>query len=362
MKSCLRCWCEVNFSALNHNLKMIRQYIGAKTRIMGLVKANGYGHGMIPLAKFLEKSDCQELGCAHVHEGKVLREAGIQLPILLLSGFLEEELPEIIKNKLTLTLSSLEELRMVEKAAQQLRLRALAQVKIDTGMGRLGAPPMEARRLIQKVLESKNMELRGIFTHYACADCDGKFTQNQWKIFKQYRPRSFRFHSCNSAAIFALPQAHEHCVRPGLALYGLAPLPRLQKLLRPILSWKSKVTFIKTVPKNTPLSYGATYRTPRRMNIATVAAGYGDGIFCALSNRGYVLIRGRRCKILGRVTMDQILVDVSHLRRVRRGDEVILLGKQGKKTLLASDMARWAKTIPYEILTSITERVPRLYC
>lgn len=328
---------------------------------MGLVKANAYGHGLVPVAKFLCKAGCQELGCAHVGEARLLRKAGICAPILLLSSFLESELDEILKLGLVITLSSREEKEMVERAAKRLKHRAMVQVKMDTGMGRLGMAPQDIKPFVYDVLHNPRFELRGIFTHYACADCDQNFTRKQWRLFEEARPQGYRHHSCNSAAALALPEAHGNCVRPGLCVYGISPIAKFQKLFRPALTWKSRVVFVKEVSKGSTLSYGATYRASKAMRVATVAVGYGDGLFRLLSNRGKVLIQGKRCKILGCVTMDQILVDVTKIKNVRKGNEVVLLGEQGKEKILTSEMARWAETISYEIWTHITERVPRIY-
>ncbi|MFH1067743.1 MAG: alanine racemase [bacterium] len=360
-KNRLRCWCEISLAALKHNLRAIRRKIGPRPAIMGLVKANAYGHGLIPIARFLAQNDCQELGCAHVGEAQALRKAGVRLPILLLSGFLEEELPEAILQNLMITVSSLEECRMVERAARSLKRRSMVQIKINTGMGRLGADCRHAAQLMKAVQTSQWLDWKGVFTHHACADSDKDLTLRQWRAFESARARGVRHHSCNSAAVFILPQAHGDGVRPGLAFYGVSPIPKFQKLLRPALSWKARITFVRDTPKGATLSYGATYRTPRRMDIATVAVGYGDGLFRSLSNKGEVLVSGQRCRILGRVTMDQILVDVSRVKNAKKGTEVVLLGKQGNQSILASEMAKGADTIPYEIWTSITERVPRFY-
>lgn len=357
-----RSWCEIDASALRHNLRALRAWAG-NAELMPLVKADAYGHGMLPLAHWLEGAGCSWIGCASVHEGRTLRAAGIRSRILLLSGFLPQELDDIHHHQLTLTLSSLEEARQAAATTRR-RGRPLAvQVKIDTGMGRLGAPLADAPALLRYVWKSPHLTLTGVYSHYACADCDPAFTRSQWKKFQSIpTPPGIPRHICNSAGMFALPASCGDMVRPGLALYGVCPLPRHQHLLRPVMTWKSRVVAVREMPHGTPLSYGATYRTPRAMKIAVVAVGYGDGLFRSLSNRGLVICRGRRRRILGRVTMDQILIDASSAPNPRKGDEVVLLGTQGRETLTPQMMARQANTIPYEIWCHITDRVKKVHC
>jgi alanine racemase len=328
---------------------------------MGLVKADAYGHGQIPVARFLQQHGCTELGCAHVNEGLALRRAGIRLPILLLSGFLSGELPAILRHRLTLTLSSLDDLRAVERAARRARTRALVQVKIDTGMGRLGVLPPDAAPLLQAVRQSPHVQWTGTYTHFACADSDPRMTRHQWTLFCSLLPPGLVGHACNSAGMLAFPSAHGTCVRPGIALYGISPVPRFQQQLRPVLSWKARITCLKTLPAGSTVSYGATFRAPRRTTIAVVSVGYGDGLFRSLSNRGSVLVGGRHCPILGRVTMDQIMIDVTGRPNVRKGTVVTLIGRQAGQQILASDMAAQAGTIAYEVWCHITDRVPRVY-
>jgi len=356
-----RCWCEVDLQAVTRNLREIRRRIGPGPKIMGLVKADAYGHGMIPLARHFEKNDCQMLGCAHLQEGIALRRAGIRLPILLLSAPLTSEIEGIFKNHLSATVSSLTEARLWAKLAVQYKRRVSLHLKINTGMNRLGVAPSEFKALLAFLQKQPGLQLDGVYSHYASADSDAAFTQRQYQLFTSLAPSGVPRHLSNTAALLNFPALTGDIVRPGIALYGLSPVPSQQAHFHPALSWKSRVTFVKKIGAGERLSYGGTYRCHKPLRIATVAVGYGDGLFRTLSNKGEVLIGGRRCRILGRVTMDQILVDVSRVTGVRNGSEVVLLGRQGREKILATEMARLAGTISYEILCHITDRVPRLY-
>ncbi|MDD5262974.1 MAG: alanine racemase [Methylacidiphilales bacterium] len=357
----LRCWCEVNLSAIGHNLKVLRKKIGPGPKIMCLVKADAYGHGLVPTARYFETSDCQMLGCAHLQEGATLRKAGIRLPILLLSAPLTAEIHDILKNNLMLAVSSLDEAGRIAQTAEKLRCIARVHLKLNTGMNRLGAEPVEFCKLLDYARRHPRLRVEGVFSHYAGADSDREFTLRQWKLFERHTPEDISRHICNSAGILNFPKSACHIVRPGIAVYGLSPVPGKQDWFKPALEWKSRVTFVKRISKGTPVSYGSTFRSLRAMRVATVAVGYGDGLFRSLSNKGSVLVQGRRCRILGRVTMDQIVVDVTGLRRVRNGTEAVLLGRQKKDSIIATEMAEWAGTISYEILTHVTDRVPKLY-
>jgi alanine racemase len=357
-----RSWCEISSAALRHNLRALKAWAGAAD-LMPLVKADAYGHGMLPLAHWFEDAGCPWIGCASVHEGRALRAAGIRTRILLLSGFLPQELDDIHRLHLTLTLSSLAEARQAAATARRRGRPLEVQVKIDTGMGRLGTAPAEAPALLRLAWTSPHLTLTGVYSHYACADSDPAFTRRQSRLFDSIpTPPGIPRQICNSAGMFPLPARCGDLVRPGLALYGVCPLPRHQHLLRPVMTWKSRVVAVRHHPRGTPLSYGATYRTPRAMAVAVVAVGYGDGLFRSLSNQGAVLCRGRRRRILGRVTMDQILIEASAPPLPRKGDEVVLLGTQGGETLTPVHMARQAGTIPYEIWCHITDRVKKVHC
>jgi alanine racemase len=357
-----RSWCEIRLGALRKNLKFVRKLVGPEVAVMPMVKADAYGHGMMPVARVFEEEGADMIGCANALEGKSLREAGIKTPLLLLSGVVDDELKTILENDLTLTVSSLQEVDQVARAAERLGLSADVHIKVDTGMGRLGCAVEEAQPLMKKVMRASRLHLKGFYSHYACADEDAAFTRKQWKVFSGIAsPEGVQRHICNSAGLLSLKSSYADMVRPGLVLFGASPLKRFQDSLQPALSWYARVVRVREVPKGTTISYGATFTASRRMKVATLSVGYGDGYFRALSNRGKVLIQGKLCRVLGRVTMDQIVVDVSSLERVRAGDRATLLGKEGRHEITAADLAQWAETIPYEIWCHITGRVVKIY-
>jgi alanine racemase len=356
-----RSWCEIDRSALRHNLRTLAALTPAQ-EIMPMVKANAYGHGMIECARVFADARCTWIGCANVHEGVALRNAGITLPILLLSGFLNEEIPAMINYGLTPTLSSLEEAGVVAQRAKRRGRPMQVQVKIDTGMGRMGVPLSDASHLLEKVWEDPFLTLTGVYSHYACADSDPKMTRDQWEKFQSIStPAGIPRHICNSAGMLALPVSASDMVRPGVAVFGSSPLPRFQHLFRPALSWKSRLVAVKNIPPGTTLSYGATFRSRRTMKIGLVPVGYGDGFFRALSGKGSVLVGGERCRILGRVTMDQVLIDLTKTPLISKGAEVVLLGRQGGEEILASEMAKKVGTISYEVWCHISSRVTKVY-
>jgi alanine racemase len=358
-----RCWVEVDGAALNHNLAEIRRQASSGCGVMAVVKANAYGHGLQPVAKEFAAMGVEWLGVAQVEEAVQLRKSGIRTPILILSACLKGELEEAVRLKLTPTLSSWTEAQWLEKAARTQRKTAQAHFKIDTGMGRLGCRFEEAEAEIARIARLKRVRIDALFTHFTSADTDPDMTRRQWRLFQEIAARfpDKKRHAANSAGLLADRRFSADVVRPGIALYGCPPLPQWQPRFRPALAWKSRVTLVKRMPKGRTLSYGATYRLPFAQTIAVVAVGYGDGYFRSLSNRGSVLIGGLRCPIRGRVTMDQILVDVSRVPDVKSGDEAVLIGKQGKAKIHAAEVAAWAGTISYEVLTNVGSRVPRCY-
>ncbi|MEM6886376.1 MAG: alanine racemase [Verrucomicrobiota bacterium] len=357
-----RCWCEINLDAIRHNLSFVRKQVGPDTAIMPMLKADAYGHGTREIASVFRSEKCEWIGCANVTEGANLRRYGVRTPILLLSGFLQEELEEIASRRLSLTLSSIEEARIAQRHAQRTGTLIGCHVKVDTGMGRLGCEPELASGLLHYVQEASHLNLEGFYSHYACADESKAFTRSQWKKFSTIAsPPSVLRHICNSAGMLALPASHQDMVRPGLIVFGVSPLPKFQSKLKPALSWKTRVVGVREVPKGTTISYGATFTAPKRMRIATLSVGYGDGLSRQLGNSGKVLIRGHACPIRGRVTMDQIVVEIPQSLSVRKGNTAILLGQSGKTQITAVDMAKWADTIPYEIWCHITGRVIKFY-
>ncbi|HEY0456889.1 MAG TPA: alanine racemase [Verrucomicrobiae bacterium] len=369
-----RCWAEVDFNALRGNLAWIRHRVGPEVKIMTVVKADAYGHGLKQIAALLMQSGTDIFGVANLAEAQAIRAVGRGWPILMLGACLPHEVEAAIRDQVMVTISSLAEARAFSKAAARLGKAAQVHLKIDTGMGRLGARPEEAKRLLAKMEKLPGLAIKGIYTHYACAEDDKVVSKRQGDIFLQtlkdlrISERKIEFvHANNSAALILEPRTIFNTVRPGLLVYGIVPQGRrhisdeISGQLRPALSWKCRVSLVKEIPKNFSLSYGGSFVSKRAMRVATLTAGYGDGYLRAGSNRAQVLIRGRRCPLLGRVTMDQILIDVSQVARVESGDEAVLIGRQGADEISATELASWLGTIAWEILTNITYRVPRLY-
>jgi alanine racemase len=359
-----RCWVEIDGRALRHNLRTLRRLLPRTTRVLAVVKANAYGHGLVPMAREFEALGADWLGVANTAEGMALRHGGIVKPILLLSATLPEEMDDAVRHKLTLTVSSLEETRALARVGRRLHQPAGAHFKVDTGMGRLGAWHVAAAAEFQRVLAVKGVNIGGLCTHFASADEDARMTRDQWRAFTPFleaHPNLLR-HAANSPAVTRGYGYHADMVRLGLALYGVPPHPRDARIgLRPVLTWKSRVCLLRDVGPGRTVSYGATYRTRSRERHAVVAMGYGDGYFRANGSGGHLLVRGVRCPIRGRVTMDQIVIDATRVPGVRVGDDVVALGGQGRSPVTAQELAAQSGTIPWEILTNIGARVPRQY-
>ena len=353
-----RTWCEISLSALRHNLRTLRRGLPREGRILAVVKDDAYGHGLVPVARALTRAGCEEFGVACVAEGIQLRQAGIRQPILILGSTLPFEFSHALRHRLTLTLSSLSEARELARTAQRTRLPALVQAKLDTGMNRLGANPEEFSEILFFIAQQPQLDLVGTFTHLACADSNPVFTRRQL-LRSSLLPKNLPHHWANTAALVSrLPYASTHA-RPGLGLYGCNPIGRSTPRLKPVLSWKSRILVVRSVARGESISYGATFRAPRNLRVATVATGYAHGLPRSLSSRGHALVQGRLCPILGRVTMDMTLLDVSRLPSARRGQEVVWIGHSGSMTRTATDLAREAGTIPWEIFTRIHPSLPR---
>lgn len=360
---------RVDMNAISHNL----QAIGAHVRVpvMGIVKANAYGHGLVPVARHLQAQGVAQLGVAFVEEGIALRQAGITIPILVLGGIFGPQVASFIGNDLQITVSSLDKLRQVEAAAEQLQRKAAIHLKIDTGMERIGVHSYSARTFIEAALASRWCDLKGIYSHLACADDPAspmtalqveRFHDACAHIERAGAPMPLR-HLANSGGVLHAPDTWLDMVRPGIALYGVLPDPLSQPniALLPALSLVSQVVYFKVVKAGRCVSYGGTWRAPCDTRIATVPIGYGDGYPRALSSRGQVLIRGCRYPIVGRICMDQFMVDIGPQGTAYNEDKVVLIGAQGEHAIRAEDVAAAAGTIAYEILTGLNERIPREY-
>lgn len=374
MKITYRCWAEIDLDALRENLTWIRHRVGPDVRILTVVKADAYGHGLKQIAALLMQSGTDVFGVANLAEARMIHNVGRGWPVLLLGPCLPCEVESAVADGVAVTLSSLAEARRFSRAARRLRKTARVHVKVDTGMGRLGVPAEEAPDLVRQLGRLPGIEMEGIYTHYSSVEDDPAFSRSQRVRFERALRDLDRqgfpvrwIHANNSAALLHEPGTAFNLVRPGLLVYGVAPpgrrpvrAPWLGRL-RPALSLHCRVGFVKSIAPGTPLSYGRAFVATRRMRVATLTAGYGDGYLRAAGNRARVLIAGRRCRVLGRVTMDQMIVDVTGVKGVRAGDEVVLIGRQGRHAITASDLAGWCGTVPWEVLTAISYRVPRLY-
>jgi alanine racemase len=361
----MRCWAEIDLGRLASNVRYLRKKSGRG--IIAVVKANGYGHGLEEIARALSKLGIRHLGVASPAEALAARAGARSASIILLSGSVKEEIPEIIRGRIIPTVSSWYEAEAFARAAQKMRRTLPVHLKIDTGMGRLGIWHEAALVLVRRVASTPGLQLDGIYTHLATADSHRGFAQTQVRRLRAVllalsregiRPRML--HYANSAATLALPQTGFNFVRPGLAIYGLSPIGG-RFPLKPVLSIKSRITLIKEIQKGRPLSYDSLFKAPRRMRVGTIAAGYADGYDIRLTNKSDVLIHGKRCRQLGRVTMDEIIVDLTRVPEARWGDTVTLLGEEGRDSITAHELAKLAGTIPWEILTSISRRVERIY-
>lgn len=374
MSKLYRCWAEVDLNALRGNLAWLRHRVGPGVKLLTVVKADAYGHGLKQIAALLMQSGTDIFGVANLTEAHVIRSVGPGWPILMLGACLPEEIERAVRDDVRPTLSTLDEARAFSEAATRLGRTVPVHVKIDTGMGRLGARPEEAVDWIESMRCLPGLVLEGIYTHYASAEDDAAASARQARVFagvlRELRGRGIGFplvHANNSAALLHQPATLGTLARPGLLVYGIVPPGRRRwdragaGHLQPALSFKCRVSLVKTVTAGTSLSYGGAFTARRALRVATVTAGYGDGYLRAASGRARVLIGGRRCPVVGRITMDQMLVDVSRAGDVRAGDEVVLIGRQGGDCIRATEVARWAGTIPWEVLTAITYRVPRIY-
>jgi alanine racemase len=363
-------FCQVDLTALRWNLSQIRTKVGPLVKILAMVKANAYGHGAPEVAKALTHGT-YAFGVATLEEAVELRRAGIRQPVLVVAGVYPEQLDQFIENRVTAVAHDHEAVTRLDRAAQERGASLSVHIKIDTGMGRLGFLPGEIDSWLGALKTLKALKIDGVFSHFSQAESvQGDYTRNQLRIFQDIvaRLRSEGVavpiaHLANSAATITMPEAHFDMVRPGIMLYGAYPSPNMasQIELKPVLSWRTRVMQLKKVPGGTSISYGQTFVTRRESVIATLPVGYADGYQRLLSNRGEVLLDGKRAPVAGRVCMDLTMIDVTDIAGVQPGDEVVLLGRQGGAEITADEMAGWANTISYEIFTSISLRVPRVY-
>ncbi len=362
-------YARIYLSNFRQNVRLIRQYTKNNPKICACVKANGYGHGLIPIAEAAIGAGASWLGVAICDEAVELREAGIRAAILLLGLPSPDEIETLIRNYISCVVADREVLELFQRKASEIGMTAQLHLNIDTGMARIGCRPDEAPALAETIHRSDVLQLEGVCTHFPVADLDRDFTAKQIRQFDRavgaIRDAGIDpgvVHAANSSGIVDFPEAWYDMVRAGILLYGYYATPRGDRPVpvRPVMELVSSVSFIKRVPANTGISYGLSYKTTGETTVATVAAGYGDGYSRLLSNRADVSIRERRYRVSGNICMDQFMVDLGNDSRVRRYDEVILFGP-GETSPDAEELSSLTGTIPYEITCSVSQRVPREY-
>ncbi|MBI1953658.1 MAG: alanine racemase [Candidatus Omnitrophica bacterium] len=358
----------MDLKAIQQNLRQIQHFVGPRVQVLGVVKANAYGHGLVPAARALAAAGCDLLGVAAVTEGVCLRQAGVEGAILVLGQLLPEEAPLVVRHRLTQAIGDFSVARALSRAAILEDQPARVHLKVDTGMGRYGVWHEEAVELSRRLAQLPGLKLEGTLTHLGMAGQSQEATEEQLTRFngllarmkKAKLPAGIR-HAANSVGLIKFASSHLDLVRSGLLLYGASPIREgnLPFALKPALTLKSKVRFIKNLPAGQTVSYGGTFRLTRPSKIATLPVGYAHGYTRALSNRAELLIRGRRAPVVGRVTMEDLMADVTDVPGVEVGDEAVLIGRQGRERITALELARHARTIPYEILAGLSASLPR---
>jgi alanine racemase len=359
----------IDLENLRNNYKIVKTFIGDDVKVMGIIKANAYGHGMLTVAKQLIKLGVNYFGVAFLEEGIFLRENGIDTPILVMGGINIEQIPEFIKYDIDITTSSMDKTTAISQTAVSLGKKAKVHIKIDTGMERLGVHWYNSEKFIEETYNSENIIVEGIFSHFAKSDNDKEFTELQIKRFdkilnlmeRNFLPIKY-IHSANSAGIINFKDSHYNMVRPGLMLYGYSDLPQdFKEELKPVMTLLTKVSYFKVIAKSVGVSYNHTFTSDKQTRIITLPIGYGDGYNRLLSNKGEVIIRGERYPVVGNVCMDQMMVDLGPDGEAFNGDDVLLFGKEEKDELRLEELCDKIGTIPYEVLTMISSRVPRVY-
>lgn len=363
-------WVEVDLDAFAWNIGRVRELVPHGVRILLVVKADAYGHGAVRIARQAAECGVDMLGVATLDEGKELREAGIELPVLILSPVLREELDEVLRCRLAVSVSTFDFAADASRAALRAGVSCPVHVEVDTGMGRTGLPLEGAAEQVVRIAALEGISLEGIFTHFPASDLDDDFTADQIRAFGavvdelSQRGVSPRYvHSANSAAIVNFPASCFNMVRPGLLAYGHSPSIALQGRVdvAPVMSFKSRLVLVRRLPAGAGISYGRTFITPAPMTVGVIAAGYGHGISHRLSNRGRVLFRGRSVPILGRVTMDMTMIELSGFDDPAAGEQVVIFGAQDEARISVDEVAAWDGSLNYEILCRISKRVVRVY-
>ena len=378
-------WAEIDLKAIAHNVRELRRITAPEARLMAVVKANAYGHGIIEVARQALQHGAEALGVARASEGIQIRKAGLDAPVLVFSYTPPDMAKKLVEFDLTQTVYSCRYAEALSVVAGTTGKKIKVHIKVDTGMGRLGllpdrfrlsAPdqdmPGSAVSEVKAIAGLQHLELKGIFTHFATADSlDRSYATYQFEIFMELLDQLNLAgveipvkHAANSAAIINMPETHLDMVRAGISMYGLFTSDEMDKSrveLQPAMELKARIISLKRVPAGFKVSYGATYETKKSTTIATVPVGYADGFNRLLSSRGHMLVCGQRAPIVGRVCMDMTMLDVGDIPEVSHGDKVIIFGRQGSESITVDEIASTLKTINYEIVSTITDRVPRIY-
>lgn len=378
-------WAEIDLKAIAHNVRELRRITAPKARLMAVVKANAYGHGIIEVARQALQHGAEALGVARANEGIQIRKAGLDAPVLVFSYTPPDMAKKLVEFDLTQTVYSYRNAEALSVAAGTTGKKIKVHIKVDTGMGRLGLLPDRFRSLapdqdipgsaiseVEAIADLQHLELKGIYTHFAAADItDRSYAEYQLEMFMDFLSQLNLAgveipvkHAANSAAIINMPETHLDMVRAGISMYGLFTSDEMDKSrveLQPAMELKARIISLKRVPAGFKVSYGATYETAKPTTIATVPVGYADGYNRLLSSQGHMLVCGRRAPVVGRVCMDMTMLDVGDIPEVSPGDEVIIFGKQGNGLITVDEIASTLKTINYEIVSTITDRVPRIY-
>ncbi len=365
-------WLEVRLNRLVSNLSFLKKILQAKNyppQVMAVVKANAYGHGLVETARALS-GEVAYLGVSSLYEVLELKERGVNIPLFLFGRLFGPEIVTAVKNNVTMSVSSFEEAAEISEVSESLVLKTSVHVKVDTGMGRLGIPAANAVSEIRKIIELPGITLEGIYTHFPTGEREDGFSEKQTEtlagIIREIESTGFRFryrHAANSSGLLCIenPMKAFNLIRPGLILYGISPDPLIEIAgFQPVLSLKSRIILVKRIEKGQSIGYGRTYVADKPSNIATLPIGYSHGYPWALSNKAFVLYKGKRYPIAGRVSMDYICVDLKDTEAAA-GDEITLLGEDQGARITAEEMAKWAGTIPYEIVTRLSSRLPRFY-
>lgn len=362
---------EINLDVLEYNLNYFKQKLSKEIELMAVIKANAYGHGVIPIVKHLQILGVKYFAVAFLDEAIQLRKAGILSSVLVMGHTPESGIELAIQHSISLTVYTFDVLEQMNKVGEELNKKVKVHIKVDTGMGRIGLKPDEVNNYYQEIKNYPWIEIEGLYTHFATSDeKDKTFTDQQYQLFQKIISEDKGLekiplrHVSNTAAISDLPNYSQSIARLGIGLYGLLPSQDVSILpedIKPIMSLKTKVVLVKTINEGQTVSYGATFKAEKQTKVATLPLGYADGLSRRLSNIGQVLIHGTRAPIIGRICMDQTMIDVSKISNVQIGDEVVIIGSQDNECITVDDQAEMLGTINYELVTLFGERIPRIY-